>query len=194
VGFLDKAKKLAGQVKDKAEEALAEAKSRTGDKDKDDAGAPAAGAPVGEAPAKDGESKLGTAYVPGMLGRPGWREKGLEDPAAVLPIADRDKAGVPRSTKSEIVEVAYGMGRRWTTGDKSTGLFYRLYPEHREWSPPGGTSPLAGVSGASQATVGGGKALVFFEDGDHPVVLETSGLDDDARLALAQAVAAHIKG
>ena len=135
---------------------------------------------------------MGTAYVPGMLGRPGWREQGLTDPAAVLPIADRDRAGVPHTTKSEIVEEPYGMGRRWAAGGRSVGLFYQLYPEHRGWDPPGGRSPVTALGGAFQATLSDGRALVFLGGGDSSVVLETNGVDDGARTDLVHAVAAQL--
>ncbi len=185
VGFLDKAKKLAEQAKDLAEGALAEAKAR---QESSSAGAPVqAGVPAG-----GGASQYGTPYVPGMLGRPGWRERGLADPAAVLPVGDRDRVGVPHSTKSMIVEEPFGMGRRWSNEGRSAGLFYRLYPEHQTWQPPGGAAPSSDVAGASTATLDDGRALVFVGSGDRSVVLEVSGLDDAARADLARAVAAHV--
>jgi hypothetical protein len=184
VGFLDKAKKLAEQAKDLAEGAIAEAKAR---QESSNAGA-ASGAPAGGGAAPE----YGTPYLPGMLGRPGWRERGLEDPAAVLPIADRDRVGVPHTTKSVIVEEPFGMGRRWSNEGRSAGLFYRLYPEHQTWQPPGGAAPSSDVAGASTATLDDGRALVFVGSGDRSVVLEVSGLDDAARAELARAVAARV--
>src|SRR3954469_10643475 len=147
MGFLDRAKKLAEQAKDMAEGAMNEVKTRTdqtGDGSSTSAAAPAPSS--SSAPA--GPAEFGTAYVPGMLGRPGWREQGLTDPAAVLPIAERDRVGVPHTTRSEIVEEPFGMGRRWTAGERSVGLFYQLYPEHRSWAPPGGATPVGAVAGA----------------------------------------------
>ena len=108
MGFLDRVKKVAEQALEKAEQALDQAKERTS------SGGGGGGA--------GGDARMGTPYVEGMLGRPGWRERGLVDPAAVLPIDQRDQAGVPHSTKSEIVEEPYGMGRRWTSGLRSLGL------------------------------------------------------------------------
>src|SRR5690348_1962527 len=105
MSLLDKAKKFATQAKELAEDAMAKAKEQQ-------ESSSAAGSAASHAAA---DPRLGTPYVPGMLGRPGWREKGLTDPAAVLPINERDRAGVPRSTKSEIVEEPFGMGRRWST-------------------------------------------------------------------------------
>ena len=190
MGFLDRAKQLAEQAKAMAEQArevaegaLNDARARTG--------APTGGGGGGRPSSSADDPRTGTAYVPGMLGRPGWRERGLTDPAAVLPIADRDRAGVPHTTKSEIVEEPYGMGRRWTAGSRSVGLFYRLYPEHRAWEPPGGRSPVGAVAG-SQATLGDGRALVFLDGGQAPVVLETRGIDDGARSDLVHAVAAQM--
>ncbi|MDQ4069659.1 MAG: hypothetical protein M3203_09370 [Actinomycetota bacterium] len=187
MGFLDRAKKLADQAKTVAEQAremaegaLTEARSRTG---------PSGGGSGGVAT----DPRMGTAYVPGMLGRPGWREKGLTDPAAVLPIADRDRAGVPHTTKSEIVEEPFGMGRRWTAGGRSVGLFYQLYPEHRGWEPPAGRTPLTAIPGW-QATLPDGRALAFLGSGDAPVVLETNGLDDAARSDLVYAVLRQLEG
>jgi hypothetical protein len=120
-----------------------------------------------------------------MLGRPGWREQGLTDPAAVLPIDERERAGVPHDTKSAIVEEPYGMGRRWTAGERAVGLFYRLYPEQASWTPPGGAAGGAAV-------LEDGRSLVFLSGGGHQVVLETSGLDGDAQAALARSVVAHL--
>jgi hypothetical protein len=124
---------------------------------------------------------MGTAYVPGMLGRSGWREEGLVDPAAILPIAERDRAGVPHATRSEILEEPFGMGRRCSAGDRAVGLFYRLHPEHRGWAPPGGSSPVTEIDGASQATLPDGRALVFLVGTDRDVVLEARAIDDSAR-------------
>ena len=189
MGFLDRAKKLAEQAKEVAEQArevaegaLADARTRAGSSS--DAGGSSSG-PSSVAT----DPRMGTAYVSGMLGRPGWREQGLTDPAAVLPIAERDRAGVPHTTKSEILEEPYGMGRRWTAGARSVGLFYRLYPEHRAWQPLGGTAPVPDLGGASQATLPDGRSLVLLAAGDHQVVLETKGIDDAGRSQLAYAVA-----
>jgi hypothetical protein len=186
VGFLDRAKKLAEQAKDMAEQAtkaaegaLGEARARSGG-----GGAPAA------TPA--GDPRMGTSYVPGMLGRPGWREKGFVDPAAVLPLADRDRAGVPHTTKSQVVEEPFGMGRRWAAGGAAVGLFYRLYGDHQEWEPPGGRTPLDGVPGGWQASLPDGRALVFVAGPRAEVVLETNGIDDSARSDLAYAVARQL--
>lgn len=185
MGFLDRAKKLAEQAKDMAEGALAEAKERT-------QSASAGAAPGGGTAAASGPPHYGTPYVPGMLGRPGWRERGLVDPAAVLPVVDRERVGVPHSTKSVIVEEPFGMGRRWSSEGRSAGVFYRLYPEHQTWQPPGGAAPSSEVAGASTATLDDGRALVFVGSGDRSVVLEVSGLDDAARAELARAVAANV--
>ena len=191
MGFLDRAKKLAEQAKNVAEQAkevaegaLSEARAK----------AESAGAGGGAASAPAADPRMGTSYVPGMLGRPGWREQGLTDPAAVLPIDDRDRAGVPHSTKSEIVEEPFGMGRRWRAGGRSVGLFYRLYPEHRSWEPPGGRTPVPGMDDAWQASLPDGSALVFLAGAGTEVVLETDGLDDSSRSALANAVARQLTG
>jgi hypothetical protein len=192
VGFLDRAKKLAEQAKgvaeqakDVAEGALSEARARSASSGSEGSGG-------GQSSTVTTDPRMGTAYLPGMLGRPGWRERGLVDPAAVLPIAERDRAGVPHTTKSEVLEAPYGMGRLWTAGGRSVGLFYQLYPEHLAWEPPGGTSPVTGVGGASQATLADGRSLVFLGGGDRHVVLETGGLDDSARSDLVNAVAAQL--
>jgi hypothetical protein len=178
MGFLDRAKKLAEQAKDMAEGALANANKDTGT----------------EAPAKPsgGSVEYGTPYVEGMLGRPGWRERGLEDPAALLPIRDRDRVGVPHSTKSKIIEEPFGMGRRWSTGDRSAALFYQLYPEHQAWEPPGGKTPYAGVTGASAASLEDGRSLVFLARGKQRVVLELTGLEPTAQTELATVVATKL--
>jgi hypothetical protein len=193
VGFLDRAKKLAEQAKgvaeqakDVAEGALSEARARTAPSGPEAEGAGRQPAAVTTDP------RMGTAYVPGMLGRQGWRERGLADPAAVLPIADRNRAGVPHTTKSEVLEEPYGMGRRWTAGGRSVGLFYQLYPEHRAWEPAGGRSPVASIGGASQASLPNGRSLIFLAEGDRHVVLETDGLEDSARSDLANVVAAQL--
>lgn len=187
MGFLDRAKKLAeqaakmaDQAREAAEGALSDARARSGSTE----------GGGGAAPATD--PQFGTPYVPGMLGRPGWREQGLLDPAAVLPIAERDRVGVSHTTRSEVVEEPYGMGRRWTAGARSVGLFYQLYPEHQAWAPPGGTSAVDLVAGATQSTLSDGRALVFLAEGDRRVVLETGGIDDAGRAVLVQAVAEQL--
>ena len=168
MGFLDRAKKLADQAREKAEEALAEAKSRA-------AARPQASTPG--APADDRDPRWGTPYVPGMLGRPGWREQGLTDPAAVLPVKAREQVGVPHSTKSEVVEEPYGMGRRWTDGGRSVGLFYRVHPDHQAWA-----------GGAAYE----GRTLAFLGGGDRQVVLETVGVDEAGTAVLTAAVLASL--
>ena len=175
---------MADQAREVAEGAIGDARARSGSSDASGGGGPAAAVAT--------DPRMGTSYVPGMLGRAGWRERGLTDPAAVLPIADRDRAGVPHTTKSEIVEEPFGMGRRWTAGGMAVGLFYQLYPEHEAWEPPGGRSPVGEIAGASQATLPDGRALVFVAEGDHRIVLETKGIDDSARSDLAFSVAAHL--
>lgn len=176
MGFLDRAKKLAEQALEKAEQALEEAKARTS------AGGGGAGGGGGADP------RMGTPYVEGMLGRPGWRERGLVDPAAVLPIDQRDRAGVPHSTKSQIVEEPFGMGRRWTSGGRSLGLFYQLYPEHQSWEPPVGAVPLPSVPGAMTGELPGGRSVVLLSAGGRRVVLEVAGVEEPAVTALAWTV------
>ena len=154
MGFLDKAKKLAEQAKGMAEDALAERRASQAEH----------GA-AGTAGATD-SGVFGTAYVPGMLGRPGWRERGLVDPAALLPIEERDRAGIPRSTKSEIVEEPYGMGRRWSSSDRSAGVFYQLHPDHQTWQPTAG------------GDLGDGRTVHVIGGGEAPVVLELRGFDE----------------
>ena len=189
MGWLDKAKKLAGQAMEKAEEAVAEAKSRaqtvTGSGGSGPSSAPAAGG---------GDPLFGTPYVPGMLGRAGWRESGLEDPAALLPIRDRDRAGVPHTVHSEIVEEPFGMGRRWTAGQRAAGLFHRIHPDQRAWEPPGGRSPYGAVpgSGATVATLDDGRTLIFLGHDAAPVVLELRGIDEGNSAALARSVVSQL--
>jgi hypothetical protein len=178
MGFLDKAKRLAEQAKDKAEEALAEVKARVPSSETTTGG---------QVPPVATDPRMGTPYVPGMLGKPGWRERGLTDPAAILPVADRDRAGIPHSTKSEIVEEPFGMGRRWSSGARSAGLFYQLDPEHLSWEPPLGRTPFAAVPGATEARLPDGRWLVFLDRGERRVVLALAGLDDSAP-TLARAV------
>ncbi len=183
MGLLDRAKKLAEQAKEKAEEALAEVRERT---EASRAPGPPAGAPA------PGDGRMGTPYVPGMLGKPGWREQGLTDPAAVLPVDHRDRVGVPRSTRSEIVEEPFGMGRRWTSGDRSAGLFYRLTAEHQAWLPPAGLAADPDAGGALSSTLDDGRSVVFLSGDGVQVVLEVRGLDRDAKGALAAAVAEQL--
>jgi hypothetical protein len=188
VGFLDRAKKLAEQAREVAEQATKAAEGALGD-----ARARAtSGGGGGSTAAVATDPRMGTSYVPGMLGRPGWRERGLTDPASILPIADRDRAGVSHTTRSEIVEEPFGMGRRWTAGASSVGLYYQLYPEHLAWEPDGGRLPVGGIDGASQASLSDGRALVFLVAGDRRAVLETRGIDDSARSDLAFAAAAEL--
>jgi hypothetical protein len=195
MGFLDKAKKLAEQAIDKANESIADARSSSQDKGQSEpapTSAPDTTASVPGPAGTTGSGGLGTPYVPGMLGRPGWRERDLVDPAALLPMWDRERAGVPHSTKSQIVEEPFGMGRRWTAEGKSAGLFYRLYPEHEAWAPPAGTVASDATPGATAAALGDGRSLLFIAQGKSSVVLETSAIDDDSRAALARAVAEQL--
>lgn len=179
VGFLDRAKKLAEQAKGKADQVKDLAQRAMDDNRGADASNPT-------------DPRWGTPYVPGMLGRPGWRERGLTDPAAVLPVAERDRAGVAHTIKSQIVEESFGMGRRWSGDGCSAALFYQLYPEHRDWEPPEGKGPYPEVRGASAATLDDGRELVFIGGGGLSVVLEVRGLPGDARAALARAVAGQL--
>jgi hypothetical protein len=142
-------------------------------------------------PAAAADPRLGTPYVPGMLRREGWRERGLTDPAAVLPIGARDRAGIPHSTKSEIVEEPFGMGRRWSAGSRSAALFYQLHPEQESWQPDGGTTPVDDVRGATTSTLPDGRSLVFVA-AKQRVVLETAGLDESDRHDLVLTVADHV--
>lgn len=182
MGFLDKAKRLAAQAKEVAEQAKDLAEGAIGDA----RARASAEAPPAPPPADD---RMGTPYTEGMLGRPGWREQGLVDPAAVLPIADRDRAGVPHSTKSEIVDEPFGMGRRWTAGGRSVGLFYQLYPEQWAWEPTGGKSEMPAIEGATQATLSDGRALVFLSTAGRRVVVETRQVDDASWSDLVHAAA-----
>jgi hypothetical protein len=175
MGFLDRAKKLAEQALEKANETIADVRPST----------PGGPSPAGPAPAAPAGSKppgeLGTPYRPGMLGRAGWRERGLVDPAALLPMWDRHRAGIDHSTKSEILDAPYGMGRRWTSNGRSAGLFYRLYPEQESWT---------------ETASADGRMLTFVDgaiDGERVrTVLETSGLDDESRATLASVVAQQL--
>ncbi|MDQ1413998.1 MAG: hypothetical protein QOE07_2586 [Acidimicrobiaceae bacterium] len=203
MGFLDRAKKLAGQAKDaadqakklaeqatsKASDALSDASSRMAQSSGTTSAPPTA---PGGGGSGGGAPEYGTPYVPGMLGRPGWRERGLTDPAALLPIRERDHAGVPHTTKSKIIEEPFGMGRRWTSAGRSAALFYQLYPEHKAWEPPGGRAPFSGVAGASVATLNDGRTLVFLGAGGQSVVLELTGIDDPVRADLARTVAERL--
>ena len=180
MGFLDRAKKLAEQALEKAEETLADVRTKA----EQTRSSPSAPPP--------GDPRMGTPYVPGMLGRPGWRERDLPDPAAVLPISERDRFGVPRSTKSQIVAEPFGVGRRWTAGSRSVGLFYRLDPDHMGWSPPAVTSPFPAGGGASEVTLPDGRSLVFLGTDDRSVVLELSGLDAEAAASLTRTVAEQL--
>jgi hypothetical protein len=172
MGLLDKAKKVAEQAKQLAEQA----KDLAEDKREELRSQPASTTPSGPS----GTDKFGTPYVPGTFGRAGWRERGLVDPAAVLPIDARDRAGIPRSTKSELIEEPYGMGRRWSSGDRSAALLYQLYPEHQSWqAPPSGALP-------------DGRSLFFLGEGEHRVVLELKGLGPGEQSSLADAVSAQL--
>ena len=186
MGLLDRAKKLAEQAKDKAEEAMAEVRARTESRG---ASSPSGGGAASSAPA---DQRMGTPYVPGMLGKPGWREQGLVDPAALLPVADRDKAGIAHSTRSEIVEEPFGMGRRWTSGGRSAGLFHRITPDQRAWLPPGGLSADPDAGGALAAVLEDGRSVIFLGEDEVQVVLELTGVHGGDRSALTAAVAGQL--
>lgn len=186
MGFLDRAKKLAEQALEKAEDTLADVRAKADQRAKSGDGT---AAPPSAQVATD--PRMGTAYIPGMLGRPGWRERGLPDPAAVLPITERDRFGIPHSTKSQIVAEPFGVGRRWSVGGRSAGLFYRLDADHLAWSPPTAAGP-APTSGAQTAELADGRSLVFLGTDDRSVVLELSGLDPDAAMSLSRTVAQQL--
>lgn len=179
MGFLDRAKKLADQAREKAEDALAEAKSRaeTMVASRGWSSGSAPGAPAGEA---ERDPRWGTPYVPGMLGRPGWREQGLTDPAGVLRVQARERVGIPHTVKSEIVEEPYGMGRRWSSGGLAVGLFHQLYPEQRAFAAGGETSYQE-------------RTLTFLGEGDRRVVLETTGLGEGDTAALRDDVLENLE-
>lgn len=194
MGWLDRAKKLAEQAKDiaevakdRAEEAIADAKART------EAPPASSGESAGSAaPGRPADERMGTPYVPGMLGTRGWREQGLPDPAAVLPIDDRDRAGIPHSTRSEIVQEPYGVGRRWTSGGRSAALFYRLSDQHRAWQPPAAAAPDPALGGVPAVSLDDGRTLVLPAGGPAPVVIELQGLDAGPRTDLVAAVQAKL--
>ena len=179
MGFLDRAKKLAEQALEKAEETLADARGKAEQARR-------------TSPPPAADPRMGTPYLPGMLGRPGWRERDLPDPAAVLPIGERDRFGVPHSTKSEIASEPFGVGRRWSAGGRSAGLFYRLDPDHLAWMPPLGATPFPAVPGATAADLPDGRALVFLTVDGRSVVLELAGLDADATTSLTRTVAERL--
>jgi hypothetical protein len=185
MSLFDKAKKLAAQAKDLADDALAKAQAKREESESETEGA-------ASAPAAPTDPRLGTPYVPGMLGREGWRERGLTDPAAILPVHARERAGIPHSTKSEIVEEPFGMGRRWSAGTRSAALFYRLYPEQQSWQPDSGTTAIADVRGATTSTLPDGRSLVFVAARSHDVVLETAGLGEGDQHDLVLAVADQV--
>ncbi|HET7486749.1 MAG TPA: hypothetical protein VFJ85_02390 [Acidimicrobiales bacterium] len=177
MGLLDRAKKLAEQALDVAKEKAEEARRRA-----------ESSKPVAPPP----DDRYGTPYVPGMFGQPGWRELDLVDPAGILLIGERDRAGIPHSTKSVLLEEPFGMGRRWTSGDRSAGLYYRLTPEQRAWEPPS-PAPYPGVHGAVGATLDDGRTVVLFGNGQVEVVVETSGLDAGTVAALVSSAAAELR-
>jgi hypothetical protein len=187
MGFLDRAKKLAEQALEKAEDTLADVRTKADQRSKGGGGSEAtAGTPVTTDP------RMGTPYIPGMLGRAGWRERGLPDPAAVLPIGERDRFGIPHSTRSQIVAEPFGVGRRWSVGGRSAGLFYRLDPDHLAWSPPTAPAPAPAGGGAQTAELADGRSLVFLGTDNRSVVLELSGLDADAAISLSHTVAQQL--
>ena len=168
MGFLDKAKKLAEQAKGMADDVLAERREHQA-------------AAQQAAPSAAGAGAFGTPYLPGMLGRPGWRERGLDDPATILPIDERDRVGIQRSTRSEIAEEPYGMGRRWTSGDKSAGVFYQLHPDQQAWQSPAG------------GDVGGGRTVTVLGGGEVPVAIELRGFDESFTGGLISVARAQLR-
>ena len=170
MGFLDKAKKLAQQALEKAEEAVADAGRQRG-------------SAVEPTPAASEPTTYGTPYRPGMLGRPGWREMGLVDPAGILPLWERHKAGIPHDIKSTILDAGFGMGRRWSFGASSLGLFYQLYPDHEQWSP---------LAGRDSASLPDGTELELLARDGRRVVLEAKGIGPPALEGLRSVVAVKL--
>jgi hypothetical protein len=185
MGFLDRAKKLAEQAKDLATEAVEKARAQSSSSDAADGdGAPASDPAFGTPAGAIGDA---------------WKNLGLPDPAAVLPAADRDRHGIPSSTKSVVVREAYGVGRRWVNGEKSAGLFWLIDPDAPpsaasgtgdRWSAdrPADASDVSGVGDAAYvADLGDGHRGVFVREGSVACVVEVAGLDDDAATDLARA-------
>jgi hypothetical protein len=129
-----------------------------------------------------------------MFGRPGWREQGLVDPAGLLPIKDRDRLGVPHSTKSQILEEPFGMGRRWAAMGRSAAVYYQLYPEHQAWQPPSTPVAYGAVDGAYLVALPDGRSLVFMRNSDDKrVVLELYGFDEASQSTLATSLNAQLQ-
>jgi hypothetical protein len=190
MGFLDRAKKLAEQARDMATDAVEKVKEQQQQR--------AANRP--EEAAAPGGSQYGTPAGP--LGER-WKSIGLMDPAGFLPPYERDKYGIPKSTKSAVVSERWGIGRRWTAGDKSVALLYLIDPADPATSARQTAERWGNVRTATAVDVAGvgdgafitdirdGKRGVFARAGNIGYVVEFVGIPDDAAIDLARSAAAN---
>jgi hypothetical protein len=203
MGFLDRAKKLAHQAKDFADDQVEQRRQQSKNPTPDAStasppSAPAAGGPT----TTDGPKVAKPPGTPaGPLGEK-WKALGLPDPAGVVPPRARQGAGVHRSTHSEVLEAPYGVGRRWTAEGKSIGVF---------WLIDGSVKDAAGTVGRFDALksaeandvpdigdaayfdkLEGGRHGVFVKAGGRAVVVEVGGIEKDPAIQLAQAASMNM--
>jgi hypothetical protein len=211
MGFLDKAKKFAEQAKDMATDAMEKVKEQQAQQaqQKADQAAGAAGATSTPASPTATSTSASAAAGGNGFGTPAgelgerWKSIGLTDPAGFLPAKERAKYGVPASTKSTVVSERWGIGRRWTAGDKSVALLYLIDPADpatraeqtaERW---GNVRTETAVDvpdvgdGAFITDIRDGKRGVFARAGRVGYVVEFVGIGDDAAIALARAAAAN---
>jgi hypothetical protein len=201
MGLLDRAKKLAQQAKDLAGDAIDRTTSpqpSPGGYEQPPGAPPTAAPPPGAA-----------ASAPVVFGTPAgpvgesWKRLGLLDPAGVLKATERDRAGVPKSTKSEVVMEPYGVGRRWSAGGRAIGFFWLIdnaapppdaAATAMQWAalrgPEGVDVPGVGDR-AYIRDAGGGRRGVFVRAAGKGFMVEVTGLPDEAAVDLAKAAAAE---
>jgi hypothetical protein len=198
VGFLDRAKKLAEQAKEMANEAVDKVKEQQ-----------AASKASSSAPASSGSSSSsapGSAGYGTPAGEVGerWKSLGLADPAGVLPPKTRAAHGIPTSTKSAVVAEAWGVGRRWSAGDRSVGLLYLIDSGSppasadatgERWTAarPADAETVADVGdGAYAAPAGDGREGVYVRAGAIGFVVEFAGIDRADAAAMARVAAGQL--
>ena len=199
MGFLDRVKKVAQQAKDFAEDQIEQRQQQQASSDAAPVSAGGGGSDGGGGGGDGGGGGPVVFGTPaGELGEK-WKAVGLSDPAGVVPPKARDVAGVPKSTKSAVVSESYGIGRRWTAGNKSIGVFWLIDPANPPAEPTGTGARFDALrtgeakdvpdigEGAYVLDLGSGRHGVFVKNNGIAVVVEVAGIPREAAMQLAQA-------
>jgi hypothetical protein len=203
MGFLDRAKKLAEQAKEIAGDAVEKAKEMRAERQGQSTAPPTW---TSATPYESGAfgAPAGGVAAPVTDLRVRWVWLNLPDPAAVLKSGERARFGIPTSTKSDVVQESYGVGRRWNTGSSSIALLWMVDDDHPSdatatglrWQDlrPAAAVDTPGVGdGAYLADAGGGRRAAFVRCRGVGFVVEGAGLADDIILDLARGAADEVR-